>query len=85
MTLPTVQLGQLRWRCRRGMKELDILLERYVDRDWPSAPPEERAAFLGLLEVQDPLIYAYCLGSTPAPDHLMALVARITSHGGGER
>ena len=25
------QLGRLRWRCRRGMKELDILLARYVD------------------------------------------------------
>jgi antitoxin CptB len=71
-------LGQLRWRCRRGMKELDILLERYVERRWASAPAEERAAFEGLLEFQDPSIYGYCLGSTPVPVHLAPLVEAIT-------
>jgi antitoxin CptB len=85
MLAPPLQPGQLRWRCRRGMKELDILLERYVQRRWQQAPPAERAAFEGLLEAQDPLIYGYCLGSTPVPDHLAALVERITAHDDGER
>jgi antitoxin CptB len=80
-----LQPGQLRWRCRRGMKELDILLERYVERRWQHAAAAERAAFEGLLEAQDPLIYGYCLGSLPVPDHLAALVERITAHGVGER
>ena len=80
-----LQPGQLRWRCRRGMNELDVLLERYMETRWPNAPPGERAAFVGLLEAQDPVIYGYCLGSIPAPAHLTALVERITSHGGGGR
>lgn len=25
-------LGRLRWRCRRGMKELDVLLVRWLER-----------------------------------------------------
>jgi len=29
------ELGKLRWRCRRGMKELDVLLARYVDERFP--------------------------------------------------
>ena len=85
MSTSELQPGQLRWRCRRGMKELDVLLERYMDTRWPSAPPGERAAFALLLEAQDPVIYGYCLGSIPAPAHLTALVERITSHGSGER
>ncbi|NBX45380.1 MAG: succinate dehydrogenase assembly factor 2, partial [Gammaproteobacteria bacterium] len=28
-------LNRLRWRCRRGMKELDVLLERWLARDAP--------------------------------------------------
>jgi antitoxin CptB len=84
MMAAPLQQGQLRWRCRRGMKELDILLERYLERRWDSAPPEERAAFERLLEVQDPQIYAYCLGAVAAPDHLAALLLRITAHGGGD-
>ena len=72
--------GHLRWRCRRGMKELDILLTRYLDERYGTAPPEEQDAFRGLLEAQDPLIYAYCLGSEPPPEHLAVLIERITAH-----
>jgi antitoxin CptB len=71
--------GRLRWRCRRGMKELDILLTRYLDGRYESASPEERDAFRRLLETQDPVIYAYCLGQEPPPEHLAVLIERITA------
>ena len=29
------RLSRLRWRCRRGMKELDLMLERFLDRQGP--------------------------------------------------
>ena len=36
----------LRWRCRRGMRELDVLLERYLRERYPSAPAAEQQAYL---------------------------------------
>lgn len=54
--------GRLRWRCRRGMRELDVLLARYLERDWPHAGASECAAFGGLLERQDPEIHALLFG-----------------------
>ncbi|HXI48093.1 MAG TPA: succinate dehydrogenase assembly factor 2 [Steroidobacteraceae bacterium] len=81
----TVDVGKLRWRCRRGMKELDILLTRYVDERYGSAPADEQQAFQGLLETQDPLIYAYCLGQERPPEHLAALIERITAYSLSER
>ena len=71
--------GRLRWRCRRGMKELDILLSRYMDERFCAAPPQEQEAFRRLLEIQDPVIYAYCLGSERPPEHLAVLIERITA------
>jgi antitoxin CptB len=71
-------LGRLRWHCRRGMKELDVLLERYVNERYGDAFPDEQAAFESLLEAQDPVIYAYCMGQEPPPPHLAALIGRIT-------
>jgi antitoxin CptB len=71
--------GRLRWRCRRGMKELDLLLNRYLDERYAAAPAEEQVLFQGLLEVQDPVIYAYCLGSESPPENLAALIERITA------
>jgi antitoxin CptB len=62
------ELGRLRWRCRRGMRELDVLLMRYLERDWPLAGPAEQAAFADLLEWQDPEINALLVGRL-APDN----------------
>jgi len=74
-------LGRLRWRCRRGMKELDVLLTRYVDERFAAAPAAEQQAFERLLDAQDPVLYAYCLGQTPVPAHLESLIRRITAVG----
>jgi antitoxin CptB len=71
--------GRLRWRCRRGMKELDILLTRYLDERYGMAPADEQDAFRRLLEIQDPVIYAYCLGQEPAPEPLAVVIERITA------
>jgi antitoxin CptB len=72
-------LGRLRWHCRRGMKELDILLARYLDEKFGAASPQEQDAFRRLLEIQDPVIYAYCLGSERPPEHFAVLIGRITA------
>jgi antitoxin CptB len=74
------ELGKLRWRCRRGLKELDVLLTRYVDERFCGASPRERDAFRLLLETQDPVLYGYCLGSVAPPPEFEALIERITAY-----
>jgi antitoxin CptB len=73
------QLGKLRWRCRRGMQELDILLARYVEERFPAASQCEQDAFLRLLETHDTVIYGYCLGELQPPAELATLIERITA------
>jgi antitoxin CptB len=73
------ELGRLRWRCRRGMKELDLLLTGYVDWDYRHADPDHQEAFRRLLDCPDPTIYDYVLGRVQPPDAaLAALIRRIT-------
>ena len=80
MTAGPHPIGKLRWRCRRGMKELDVLLTRYVEEEYAAAPPADQAAFRELLEFQDPLIHAYCLGRERAPTPVLSeLIKRITA------
>jgi antitoxin CptB len=71
------ELGKLRWRCRRGMKELDILLTRFVDHRFCGASNPEQEAFRRLLETPDTLLYAYCLGEERPPPEFAALIERI--------
>jgi antitoxin CptB len=76
------EIGKLRWRCRRGMRELDLLLTRYVDEEYRTAAPEQQEAFRRLLEIQDPVMHAYFLGRETPPDAVLAsLIARITAGG----
>ena len=78
--LPAAELGKLRWRCRRGMKELDILLARYVDERFCNASSLEQDAFRRLLDTQDTDLYAYCLGSERPPREFATLIERITAN-----
>jgi antitoxin CptB len=57
-----VQLARLRWRCRRGMRELDVLLSRYLETAYLHADTGHRRAFESLLELPDPVILDYVLG-----------------------
>jgi antitoxin CptB len=78
--LGNADLGKLRWRCRRGMKELDVLLARYVDERFCSASNPEQEAFRRLLEIQDTVLYGYCLGAERPPPEFAALIERITAY-----
>jgi len=62
------ELRRLRWRCRRGMRELDQLLTRYLDRRWPQASDEERGVFLRLLDCEDDRLWRWFLGHETASD-----------------
>jgi antitoxin CptB len=69
---------RLRWRCRRGMKELDQLLERWLDRAHAAASERERGVFLRLLDCEDDRLWRWFLGYEAPPDaELAALVQRI--------
>ena len=71
-------LGRLRWRCRRGMKELDVLLERWLGRHSGTAERGEIQCFEALLDLQDPQLARYLLAGDPDPDPaIAALIERI--------
>jgi antitoxin CptB len=78
-TTDVQELGKLRWRCRRGMRELDELLARYLDERFRSASAAEQEAFGHLLETHDTLLYGYCLGSLLPPPRFAALIEQITA------
>ncbi len=68
------------------MRELDVLLTNYLDSQFQGAPAEEQAAFRALLESQDTVIQAYCLGMESPPDATTrALIGRLTTGGHHER
>jgi antitoxin CptB len=73
-----LEARRLLWRCRRGMKELDVLLERFARRELPHASPRQRQVLGVFLELPDPVLVDYLLGQAIPPDpELAELVQRI--------
>lgn len=59
---------QLRWRCRRGMLELDILLNDFLDKGYERLEQQEQAVFQRLLEYSDQPLIQLLLGQTKTAD-----------------
>jgi antitoxin CptB len=75
-----IELRRLRWKCRRGMRELDQLLARYLERKWRQSPEAERAVFLRLLETEDDRLWHWFMGHESSGDaEIQTLVERIRS------
>jgi len=71
---------KLRWQCRRGMRELDELLLRYLTQHYPLADEEEKAAFETVLQLADPELNGYLLQrQTPASEPVARVIKRILS------
>jgi antitoxin CptB len=72
------QLRRLQWRCRRGMRELDTLMRRYLDTRWAGADLAEREQFERLLATEDDRLWRWFLRREPVSDpELSDLVERI--------
>lgn len=66
----------LRWRCRRGKKELDVLLGRFLDQNLASLSPVQRAAFEGLLTLEDEDLLDLIVGRSTTSDDTAATLLR---------
>jgi len=68
--------GRLAWRCRRGMKELDLVLSGWLRHRYPGATAAERATFEAILELPDPQIAGFLLGREHPTDPAVAALVR---------
>ena len=72
--------GELIWRSRRGTKELDLMLSRWLERCYAQASDDERAQFERFLDLPDPEMAAYLLRhEKPADPAFATLVSQLAA------
>lgn len=52
------ELAKLRWQCRRGTRELDLLLTNYLETSYINASPADQRRFLDILDLEDSVLMA---------------------------
>ncbi len=71
-------IEKIKWRCRRGMLELDLILGRFVDNHYEGLSEKSKEEFKQLLEIEDTELFAWLLGhqkpQTPEFDNILQMV-----------
>lgn len=72
---------QLRWACRRGMLELDVLLGNFLEEAYLQSPESDQKKFIALLDCNDQELFMWLTGKETAsnPD-LIEIVGKIRHH-----
>jgi len=73
---------RMRWASRRGMLELDLILEPFVRDCYPSLEPRDRQRYRDLMGCQDQELFSWFLSrEEPEDPELAAIVRRILASG----
>jgi antitoxin CptB len=54
--------ARLKWQCRRGTKELDLMLKQYLETGYLVADQGERDLFVELLGLEDDMLMRVLMG-----------------------
>ena len=77
-TQPVVNKARLKWACRRGMLELDVLFIPFVDEAYDNLAEKDKRIFERLLTEEDPDLFAWFMGHKVCEDkELNAMVQFI--------
>lgn len=66
-------LGRMRWRARRGTRELDRLLGWWLEHRFADADAGQRERFDAMLDLPDPLLWDWLTGQA-MPEPLFATI-----------
>ena len=71
------ELERARWRCRRGLLELDILLQRFMDEHYNALRENELRQFEMLLNLPDNDLWDMIMQKQQAKDQSLLPVLRL--------
>ena len=76
--IPAIELNRMRWAARRGMLELDLVLEPFVSNRYAELEESDRRRFSELMLCEDQDLFRWFMGrEQPEDEELAAIVKQI--------
>lgn len=72
-----MEYNRVKWASRRGMLELDLVLEPFVLHSYPTLSEAEQERFQALLTCEDQDLFAWFMRSREADDEHKEIVAKV--------
>ncbi len=76
--IPKDEINRMRWASRRGMLELDLVLEPFVVSRYASLDERDRLRFQQLMSCEDQDLFAWFMQrERPEDEELRAIVSKV--------
>ncbi|TYL48601.1 succinate dehydrogenase assembly factor 2 [Marinomonas sp. IMCC 4694] len=76
-TSESLSFKRLKWQCRRGMLELDVLLEPFLDEVYLTLEEEDKQRFHKLIECEDQDLFPWFMQKDVPEDENLARIVNI--------
>ena len=77
-------LARLRWKCRRGMLELDLLFRDFLDSGYRSLDAADQQLFDRILDYPDAILLEWLMGRLrPTDKDVARLIDKIRAAASG--
>ena len=79
--IKSVADGKLQWMCRRGMLELDVLLQSFLENEYDRLTEEDKRLFRELLAEEDTMLWDWLVVAATQPPtkyvHLVEIIRQV--------
>jgi len=71
------EADRIRWQCRRGLLELDLVLKKFLDTHFKNLSPAQIVIFKRLLDYPDNDLWDFAAGKRAPPDAESASIIKL--------
>jgi antitoxin CptB len=73
----SIEFKRLKWHCRRGMLELDLLLEPFLEEVFETLDTEDKQRFYQLIECEDQDLFIWFMQKEVPQDPELARIVKL--------
>jgi antitoxin CptB len=74
-----MQISKLKWKCRKGVRELDILLSKYIETSYDILSPKEKDIFVEFIEKDTYEILDILMNKKNSNEKFINIIAALKS------
>jgi len=76
-----MQLSKLKWKCRKGIRELDVLLTKYLEEIFINLPKQEQDIFIEFVNIDSNELFDIVFNKKISDSKFLKIIENLTSVG----
>ena len=74
-----MEISKVIWKCRKGIREIDILLSKYTEKVYPTLNSEQQDIYVEFIDLDTYEILDMLVNNKPCDKRFQKIVEALTS------